>query len=101
VQFPSRDRLLQIIQSRFSNTSEALVSQAVHRFLQLRDDMRKDKGEMGKQVSTSELIDWFQVLRRYPEDEALAKLQGKLPHLGVLLKRWEDHQWYLKQQGKQ
>ena len=58
--------------------------------------MQKDKAHTGKKVSTSELIDWFRVLRREPEDEVLAKLEGKLPYGGVLLKRWEDHIRYLK-----
>ena len=51
---------------------------------------------LAKKVSTSELIDWFKVLRREPEDEVMAKLKGKLPYAGVLLKRWEDHLRYLK-----
>jgi hypothetical protein len=63
----------------------------------LREEMRKDKGEAGKKVSTSELIDWFRVLRRYPEDEVLAKLNGKLPFAGVLLKSWDDHIRYLSE----
>ena len=96
VEFPDRDRLIQIIQSRFPTDSEELIKQAVARFLELRDAMRKQKGENGKLVSTSELIDWFQVLRRHPEEEVLAQLHGKLPFAGVLLKSWEDHIRYLK-----
>jgi hypothetical protein len=57
--------------------------------------MKDDKGEAGKKVSTSELIDWFQVLRLYPEDEVLVKL-GDLPFASVLLKSWDDHQRYLQ-----
>ncbi|HEY9626106.1 MAG TPA: MoxR family ATPase [Coleofasciculaceae cyanobacterium] len=96
VEFPSGDRLIQIIQSRFPKTSQKLVDQAVSRFLELRQEMRKDKGETGKKASTSELIDWFRVLQRYPEEEALARLYGKLPFAGVLLKNWEDHIRYLR-----
>ncbi|MGI8503056.1 MAG: hypothetical protein ACR2LR_18270 [Hassallia sp.] len=58
--------------------------------------MQKDKGEAGKKVTTSELIDWLYVLRRYPQDEILAKLEGKIPFAGVLLKNWDDHKRYLK-----
>lgn len=96
VEFPSIPRLVEIVNSHFPSTSPPLVDKAVARFLQLRDDMGKDKGEAGKKVSTSELIDWFRVLRKYPEDEVLAKLDGKLPYAGVLLKTWEDHVRYLR-----
>jgi MoxR-like ATPase len=96
VEFPSHDRLSQIIQSRFPKASAELVGQAVERFLKLREEMRKDKGETGKKASTSELIDWFRVLQRHPKDEALARLNGKLPFAGVLLKSWDDHIRYLR-----
>ncbi len=96
INFPSDERLIEIINAHFDDPPELLVNQAVKRFLELRDQMQKDKTHAGKMVSTSELIDWFQVLRREPEDEGLAKLRGKLPYAGVLLKRWEDHMRYLK-----
>ncbi|WP_448267028.1 AAA family ATPase [Nostoc sp. DSM 114159] len=97
VEFPSRERLIQIINALFPTSSQALVDKAIVRFLLLREEMRKDKGEAGKKVSTSELIDWFRVLRRYPQDEALAQLDGKIPYAGVLLKSWDDHIRYLRQ----
>lgn len=97
VEFPKRDRLIEIVNAMFPASPEVLVDKVVERFLQLREEMRKDKGEAGKKVSTSELIDWFHVLRRYREDEVLAKLDGKLPFAGVLLKSWDDHLRYLKQ----
>jgi MoxR-like ATPase len=95
-EFPDRDRLIQIIHSRFPQTSEDLTQQAVSRFLKLREEMRQDKGEMGKKASTSELLDWFQVLCRYPEEKALADLNGNLPYPGVLLKSLNDHIRYLQ-----
>ena len=67
------------------------------RFMKLRGDMQ-EKGA-GKKVSTSELIDWVHVLRRYPEDEVIRKLKGQLPYAGVLLKNWDDHQRYILQTG--
>lgn len=96
VEFPSRERLIQIVNALFPTSPQALVDKAIVRFLLLREEMRKDKGEAGKKVSTSELIDWFRVLRRYPQDEALAKLDGKIPYAGVLLKSWDDHMRYLR-----
>ncbi|MEO1124982.1 MAG: MoxR family ATPase [Cyanobacteria bacterium J06639_16] len=95
VEFPSQQRLVEIIGLLFPKASASLVDNAIERFLSLREDMRKGRGMAGKNVSTSELIDWFTVLQRYPEDEVLGKLNGKLPYLGVLLKNWEDHQRYL------
>lgn len=96
VEFPDHDRLVKIILSRFPSAPEELVNQAVTRFLTLREEMKRDKGESGKKASTSELIDWFQVLQRYPKDEALGHLGGQLPFPGVLLKSWEDHIRYLR-----
>lgn len=97
VEFPTPERLIEIINSHFPDSYQQLVAKAVIRFLKLRDEMGKDKGEVGKKVSTSELIDWFRVLKRYPEDEVLQKLDGKLPFAGVLLKSWQDHVRYLRQ----
>ncbi len=96
VEFPTPERLIEIINSHFPDSQQQLVAKAVIRFLKLRDEMGKDKGEAGKKVSTSELIDWFKVLKRYPEDEVLKKLDGKLPYAGVLLKSWQDHVRYLR-----
>ena len=95
VQFPDPLRLMQIVNAHFPDSSPKLVEAAVRSFQELRDRMAKDKGDAGKKVSTSELIDWFEVLQRYPEDEALAKLNGKLPYTSVLLKSWDDHKRYL------
>jgi len=96
VEFPNSTRLSEIIRSRFPRASQELIDQAISRFLELREEMRKDKGEAGKKASTSELIDWFRVLHRYPEEEALTRLDGKLPFAGILLKSWEDHIRYLR-----
>lgn len=100
VEFPDQARLAQIIREIFAVKPEdeetELVKQAVERFLVLREEIQKSKGVARKNVSTSELIDWFTVLKRYPKEEALARLNGKLPFPGVLLKSWEDHQRYLK-----
>jgi MoxR-like ATPase len=96
IEFPTSDQLEQIIHAHFRDAPSRLVQASVERFSQLRTTMDKDKGESGKKVSTSELLDWFRILNRYPEDEALARLKGKLPFAEVLLKRWEDHLQYLK-----
>jgi MoxR-like ATPase len=96
VEFPNQERLFAIINAHFPAESEELVRKAIDRFLELREEMQKDKGEAGKKVSTSELIDWLYVLRRYPQDKILVQLEGKIPFAGVLLKNWDDHKRYLK-----
>ncbi|MHC5860084.1 hypothetical protein [Nostoc sp.] len=50
----------------------------------------------GLQGQSEVLADKLKVLRRYPQDEALAKLDGKIPYAGVLLKSWDDHIRYLR-----
>ena len=96
VEFPSDERLVKIIQHFFPNPSPKLIEKAVERFLKLRQEMTKDKAR--KKVSTSELIDWFNILSRHPEDEVFQKLEGKLPYPGLLLKSWDDHRRYLAQE---
>lgn len=99
IEFPDAERLIEIVKIHCSQEpSQIAVDAAVARFMQLRSRMKEDKGEAGKKVSTSELIDWFQVLRLHPDDEILAKLGGELPYASVLLKSWDEHQRYLQQE---
>ncbi|MEM6255374.1 MAG: MoxR family ATPase [Cyanobacteria bacterium P01_D01_bin.156] len=97
VKFPDHEQLVMILQGMFPKTSMKLTQKAVDRFLELRHEMSKTRGVATKKSSTSELIDWFRVLQRFPEDEALSKLKGQLPFGSVLVKSWEDHQRYLQQ----
>lgn len=97
VEFPKREQLIEIVNSQFPNSPAALVDAAVARFLELRKEMHQDKGDAGKKVSTSELIDWFRILLREPQDKVLAQLKGELPYPGVLLKSWDDLRRYLTQ----
>ncbi len=96
IEFPEFGRLVEIVHVHFPGAPREVVDAAVYCFTSLRDKMDEDKGDVGKKVSTSELIDWSRVLRRYPEDEALARLSGALPFASVLLKSWDDHQRYLE-----
>ncbi len=97
VEFPKRDRLIEIVKAFFPASPEELVDAIIDRFLQLREEMRKDKGEAGKKVSTSELMDWFRVLSHYEQDEVLEKLEKELLYPGVLLKNWDDYRRYVGQ----
>ncbi|MEJ1932194.1 MoxR family ATPase [Nostoc sp. NIES-2111] len=93
IEFPY-SQLANIVKSHFSISSPDLVEAAVQRFSELRQKM--EKGKAGKKVTTSELLDWFTVLRQFPEDEMLKQLKGEIPFPEVLLKKWEDHLRYLK-----
>ncbi|MBC6478457.1 MAG: AAA family ATPase [Hormoscilla sp. GM7CHS1pb] len=86
IEFPKRQQLIEIIKSHFPASPAALVDGIIDRFLALREEMQKDKKDAGKKVSTSELMDWFRVLRHYLEDEVLSKLAKELLYPGVLLK---------------
>lgn len=97
VEFPDREQLLSIVKARFHThkLDERVLQAGINRFLELREEMRRQKGEMSKRVSTSELIDWFDMLSRIPPDTALAQFQGRLPFPSVLLKSWDDHRRFI------
>ncbi|NEQ64356.1 MAG: MoxR family ATPase [Symploca sp. SIO2D2] len=95
IEFPSESELVKILNAHFPDSSENVVLQAVVRFKNLRRQMEQNRGRTGKKVSTSELLDWFTLLREYPEDDILVKLKGELPFAGALLKYWKDYQDYL------
>lgn len=100
VDFPSRQRLVAIIQAlfpaqRFAAATPPVVNTSVDRFLQLRQTQQTERAFAGKQVSTSELVDWMKVLLRQPEATILAQLQDRrLPYVGVLLKNQDAYQRY-------
>ena len=93
IQFPY-PQLANIVKSHFPKSNPKVIEAAVKRFGELRQKM--EKGKTAKKVSTSELLDWFAVLRQFPEDEVLEQLQGEIPFPEILLKKWEDHLRYLK-----
>lgn len=93
IEFPYL-QLTEIVKAHFPESPPDVVEAAVNRFTQLRQKM--EKGKSGKKVSTSELLDWFAVLRQFPQDEVLKQLEEELPFPEVLLKKWEDHLRYLK-----
>jgi len=71
-----------------------LLARMLYRFLQLRQRLVDQKGDAGKRVSTSELIDWFKVLYHQQQKgvDVLALLQADtLPYLSVLLKNRDDY----------
>lgn len=96
IQFPSHDQLVTIINAHFPDSPSNLVQAAISKFERLRQEMEQGRSKAGKKVATSELIDWFTVLRANPTDNILSQLENELPFADVLLKTWEDHERFLK-----
>lgn len=94
LEFPGRERLFNIVNCWFPDSPAFLVQRAVERFCLLRKEMESQKGDSGKKVSTSELIDWFRVLNESSEEEAIRALQEDLPYPELLLKSREDQENY-------
>lgn len=95
VEFPSKETLLKIVSSLFGkDLSDRVLEKATESFLKLRTNI-EERDEFGKRISTSELIDWVNVMQYYPEDEILLQLDGKIPFSSVLLKKWDHHIYYL------
>jgi len=94
VKFPEYFQLLEIVKARFPILPLDLADAIVERFLNLREEMVKDKGELTKKVSTSELMDWIQVLNQHSKEEVTEKLKSALLYPGVLLKNWDDYRRY-------
>jgi MoxR-like ATPase len=100
VDFPSRQRLVEIIRALFPPqqypaATNQVVNTSVSRFLDLREKQQSERAFTGKQVSTSELVDWMKVLLRQPEEsKILGLLDGALPYPGVLLKSQDAYQRY-------
>jgi MoxR-like ATPase len=107
MEFPEKN-LKKIITAHFSNEQEwlkeDLLNKIIEKFGTLRDKMRDLKGQSGKIVSTSELLDWVKAIiyeiqknknnenNVNPENQEVSKLFEELLHPGVLLKNWEDYQ---------
>ncbi|MFH7025940.1 MAG: AAA family ATPase [Heteroscytonema crispum UTEX LB 1556] len=97
VKFPEKSDLIKIVKSRFPfpDPRLTLLDTIIDRFINLRDEMEKDKGNAGKKVSTSELMDWINMLLKHnSDDEILSKLKDELLYPGVLLKSWDDYRRY-------
>ncbi|MEI8131901.1 MAG: MoxR family ATPase [Leptolinea sp.] len=93
IEFPDAKTLEKIVKVHFPEPSKELLEKAIEQFLKLRQNMCDELGKVGKKVSTSELLDWFQVLSSFPEDDILQQFyKNGMPFAGILLKNWEDQQ---------
>ena len=95
IEFPDQELLVKILQAHFPDSVETLLDDVIAYFLELRKKMNEDKRR--KKVSTSELLDWFNVLQFYmgDDDKIDEKLSEKFLYPGVLVKSWEDYQRYV------
>lgn len=86
IEFPDREFMQTIVDSHFPDLDQKLLSRALDLFYHIR---RRD--EIKKKPSTSELLDWIQVLVYMG-----ANLEdGKIPYPGTLLKNEEDYRIFL------
>jgi len=89
IAFPEKETMQEIVKVHYPDLAESLVLQSMRLFYELRE-VRGIK----KRPSTSELIDWIQLL--ISEGASADKLgdltlhKDKLPHLGALLKNEQD-----------
>jgi len=83
IDFPDPSMMEQIAEVHFPNLKHNLISQIVAKFYFIRQ-----KHELKKRPSTSELLDWIQAILAsgITEDD----LRKRLPFLGVLLKTEDD-----------
>jgi MoxR-like ATPase len=83
IEFPDPSMMEKIALVHFPNLRHALLSQIVARFYFIRQ-----KHELKKRPSTSELLDWIQAILAGGITEQ--ELNRRLPFLGVLLKTEDD-----------
>ncbi|MDJ0898911.1 MAG: MoxR family ATPase [Xenococcus sp. MO_188.B8] len=98
IKTPNKNTLIKIIKAHFGELPELVTRQAkdqevkeiveeiVERFIALRDSINRGSG---KQISTSELLDWVQALLLSPDD-INKKLEAGTPFLGSLLKTHDE-----------
>lgn len=83
IDFPSEDKMREIIKVHFGDIDKKLVKEAMNAFYDIRD-MR----EIQKKPSTSELLDWLQALQISGID--ISRISDEIPYIGVLLKKNQD-----------
>jgi MoxR-like ATPase len=83
IEFPSSEMMEQIAHVHFPDLKHNLLSQIVARFYFIRQ-----RHELKKRPSTSELLDWIQAILAGGISEK--ELNRRLPFLGVLLKTEDD-----------
>lgn len=88
IEFPKMDFMKSIVETHFPKMDNKLLNQALTAFYRLRD-----MEELKKKPSTSELIDWIQILLH--QGAELSKGENP-PFIGTLIKNEEDLLFFRK-----
>jgi MoxR-like ATPase len=98
IDFPESEILAMILRARFGiGEDEQYPEEVSEAFMAIRNSLRK-ASLAGKNISTSELIDWYKVLDQSPDERPdMLALQNSLKETGktaipfhqVLLKNWD------------
>jgi len=117
-----RPILEMIIKGRFFSKdpeNKDLIQKALDKFIAIRKHLRENKTSVGKNVSTSELLDWFEAIKHYHDlnekggnDEVknlLAELESlkeeknlaAIPFQQVLFKNWNTLIHFEKQRSSE
>ncbi len=114
IKFPEKDRLAEIVSSHFDQVDDELLNKVVASFLSIRERLEQELATGEKKPSTSELIQWFQIIQKYSNlKKELAENQRQpskleqqfldqldlldhkgVPYRQVLLKTWEANQFF-------
>lgn len=104
-----KEMFIKIINSRFyqvdsTDAAHPLVEKAIEQFIAIRNKINDQKAVIGKPISTSELIDWYEALNYYStletgqeqesiqlllqELEKVGKGETQIPFRQILFKNW-------------
>ncbi|WP_341736629.1 MoxR family ATPase [Microcoleus sp. CAWBG640] len=92
-EFPKKQNLLKIVEARMGEKWQPeLTEKALDRFLELRKLMEEERGDSGKKISISELLDWFKALHLNKSKQDIEELLGEreIPYDNTLLKSKDD-----------
>ena len=99
IEFPRKNILTKIIQSRHPNLNKTVMLAAIERFDALRDRLKAEGG--AKNVSTGELLDWVRIIDHFREQESNPALdKDDLPYYQALLKSYSDVNLILKNNAR-
>ncbi len=86
-------RLKNILANRFykkeSEVDQNLVDKVVDRFINIRKELNDKQLIVGKNISTAELIDWFQAIKHYHEAKDSGLITEEKEHLAMMIKEME------------
>jgi MoxR-like ATPase len=96
VELPDNKRLKEIINARFPGYDKKILDQALEIFMKLRKTMEanQEERETTKIISTSEWIDWCELIQNYTPQFNRELKKNTLPFAQVLLKNQKDRQLY-------